>query len=160
IAHQSQSFGRVVGGRASFFDDDGVPITGDSLMVGTRIETGEESLQVALVGRLLASFEPGTMARWHTGSPTLVEIGLLEGTIAVRYDRRPEDPILQIRTPSAVVRVVGTVFTVAVDETGQTTVAVLRGKVEVLDPHDGHHLAEVEAGFRFEVSDSTYRDVG
>jgi hypothetical protein len=66
---------------------------------------------------------------------------------------------LQVRTPSAIVRVVGTVFTVTVTEE-RTTVSVLRGKVEVIDPSNGRPLGEVEAGFRFDVGDSSYRDVG
>jgi hypothetical protein len=58
------------------------------------------------------------------------------------------------------VRVRGTVFTVAVDAHGGTTVSVLRGKVEVLDPENGRSLAEVEAGFRYDVAAASYRDVG
>lgn len=160
IGHQAQSFGRIIGGDAQFFDDEGNAVTGDSLTVGTQINTGESSLQVALLGRLLANFQPQTTARWHAASPSLVEVGLVSGTLAIRYDRQPDDPILQVRTPTALVRVVGTVFTVHVDDFGNTSVAVLRGKVEVLDPIDGRSLGEVEAGFDFDVEHSTYRDVG
>lgn len=159
LGHQAQAFGRVVGGDGALFDDQDRPIAGDSLTVGTRIETGEHALQVAMVGRMVANFEPDTIASWHTATPALVELGLVSGTLAIRYDRRPEDPVLQVRTPSAIVRVVGTVFTVTVDARG-TSVSVLRGRVEVVDPTGGRWLGEVEAGHHFDVTDSTYRDVG
>lgn len=160
LSHQAQSFARVIGGHASLTDAEGRSNGGDSLTVGTTVTTADEPVQVAFVGRLIANFEAQTVARWHSASPRLLEIGLVAGTLAVRYDRKPDDPILQIRTPSALVRVIGTVFTVAVDARGQTTVSVLRGKVDVLDPQTGRSLAAVEAGFRFESRDSSYRELG
>jgi hypothetical protein len=176
LGHQAQGFARVIGvsvgdelesgegadlrERVELHDREGRPTTGDSLTVGTRISTGEAAVQVAFVGRIIANFQPHTVARWNSATSTLVELGLVSGMLAIRYDRRPGDPILQIRTPSALVRVLGTVFTVAVDARGGTTVAVLRGKVEVLDPENGRSLAEVEAGFRYDVIATSYRDVG
>jgi hypothetical protein len=160
LGHQAQTFGRVIGGRASLTDADGRVTPGDSLTVGTTVVTGAEPVQVAFVGRLIANFQPETIARWHSASAGLLEIGLLSGSLAVRYDRSLGDPILQVRTPSVLVRVVGTVFTVTVDELGQTTVSVLRGKVDVLDLRSGHSLATVEAGFRYDSSDSSYRELG
>jgi hypothetical protein len=170
LGHQAQGFARVIGmsvgdgpeqrDQLELRDAEGRPTTGDSLTVGTRISTGEAAVQVAFVGRVVANFQPHTVARWNSASATLVEIGLISGMVAVRYDRRLGDPILQVRTPSALVRVLGTVFTVAVDAHGGTTVSVLRGKVEVLDPENGRSLAEVEAGFRYDVAAASYRDVG
>jgi ferric-dicitrate binding protein FerR (iron transport regulator) len=164
LGHQAQGFARVIGvslgNDPELHDADGRPTTGDSLTVGTRISTGEAAVQVAFVGRMIANFQPHTVARWNSATATLVELGLVSGMLAIRYDRRPGDPILQVRTPTALVRVLGTVFTVAVDAGGGTTVAVLRGKVEVLDPENGRSLAEVEAGFRYDVAGSSYRDVG
>jgi hypothetical protein len=189
LAHQAQNFARVIGletglefgsefgpefgpespGRSpenwpgswvELTDAQGRPTAGDSLTVGTRISTRELGVQVAFVGRLIANFQPHTVARWSSASPNLVELGLVSGALAIRYNRRPGDPILQVRTPSAVVRVVGTVFTVAVDGDGRTTVAVLRGKVVVVDPSSGRLLGEVVAGYTFDVADSSYRDVG
>ncbi|MFO7566828.1 MAG: FecR domain-containing protein [Enhygromyxa sp.] len=160
LGHQAQSFARVIGGHAAMTGADGRATTSDSLTVGTTVVTGAEPVQLAFVGRLIANFQPDTVARWNSASPRLLEIGLLSGALAVRYDRSPGDPILQVRTPSALVRVVGTVFTVAVDGRGQTTVSVLRGRVDVLDPRTGRSLAAVEAGFRFDSSDSSYRELG
>lgn len=160
LGHQAQTFARVIGGSAAMTNAEGRVTAGDSLTVGTTVVTGEEPVQVAFVGRLIANFQPDTIARWHSASPSLVEIGLLSGTLAVRYDRSPGDPILQVRTPNVLVRVVGTVFTVTVDEQGQTTVSVLRGKVDVIDVRTGRSLASVEAGFRFDSSDSSYRELG
>jgi hypothetical protein len=170
LGHQAQGFARVIGmsvedgpelqDQLELRDGEGRLTTGDSLTVGTRIATGEAAVQVAFVGRVIANFQPHTVARWNSATAALVEIGLISGTVAVRYDRRPGDPILQVRTPSALVRVLGTVFTVAVDARGGTTVSVLRGKVEVLDPENGRSLAEVEAGFRYDVLAASYRDVG
>lgn len=163
LGHQAQSFARVIGMSAGneleLQDADGRPATGDSLTVGARIATSDSAVQVAFVGLAVANFAPHTIARWNSASPTL-ELGLISGTLAVRYDRRPGDPILQVRTPTALVRVLGTVFTVAVDKRGNTTVAVLRGKVEVLHPEGGRELAEVAAGFRYDVGAASYRDVG
>jgi len=59
-----------------------------------------------------------------------------------------------------VVRVVGTVFTVAVDAEGRTSVSVLRGHVEILEPETLELLAEVDAGYRFDGDTATYVDVG
>lgn len=160
LGHQAQTFARVIGGSASLTNADGRASAGDSLTVGTTVITDEEPVQVAFVGRLIANFQPQTIARWHSASPNLVELGLLSGTLAVRYDRSPGDLILQVRTPSVLVRVVGTVFTVAVDERGETTVSVLRGKVDVLALDSGHSLATVAAGFRYESIDSSYRELG
>lgn len=160
LNHQAQSFARVIGGTASLTDADGRATAGDSLTVGTTVVTGADPVQVAFVGRLIANFQPETVARWHSASPSLIELGLLSGTLAVRYDRSPGDPILQVRTPSVLVRVVGTVFTVTVDEQGETTVSVLRGKVDVLDLHSGRALATVEAGFRYDSNDASYRELG
>ncbi|KIG12038.1 hypothetical protein DB30_02093 [Enhygromyxa salina] len=170
LSHQAQKFARVIGwevgpglagpgAQVELTDAEGRPTTGDSLTVGTQITTSDAAVQVAFVGRLIANFQPHTVARWNSASANLVEFGLISGTIAVRYDRRPGDPILQVRTPNAIVRVVGTVFTVTVHE-GRTSVSVLRGKVVVVDPSNGRPLGEVEAGFRFNVDDSSYRDVG
>ena len=160
LGHQARSFARVIGGSASLINTDGRASTGDSLTVGTLVATAEQSVQLAFVGQLIANFQPDTTARWHSASPRLIEFGLLEGALAVRYDRSPSDPILQIRTPSVLVRVVGTVFTVAVDERGHTTVSVMRGTVDILDPQTGRSLAAVEAGFRYDSSDSSYRQLG
>ncbi len=161
LGHQAQSFARVIGmGDATDLRDaEGRPATGDSLTVGARIATGDSAVQVAFVGLIVANFQPHTVARWNSASPML-ELGLVSGTLAVRYDRRPGDPILQVRTPTALVRVIGTVFTVSVDERGNTTVGVLRGKVEVVDPENGRSLASVAAGFRYDVGAESYRDVG
>ncbi|HLT35019.1 MAG TPA: FecR domain-containing protein [Enhygromyxa sp.] len=160
LGHQAQTFARVIGGAAVMTDADGRVSGGDSLTVGTTVVAGAEPVQIAFVGRLLANFQPDTIARWHSATPNLLEIGLLSGTLAVRYDRSHGDPILQVRTPNVLVRVVGTVFTVAVDSHGETTVSVLRGKVDVLDVRTGRSLAAVEAGFRFDSSDSSYRELG
>jgi hypothetical protein len=160
IEHRAQAFGRIVGGVALLIDDEGRDASSESFSVGTEIETTEGSVQIAVLGRLLANMLPGTHAEWQTASPELLEFGLVLGTVAVRYDRHPEDPILQIRTPSALVRVVGTVFTVSVDEQGWSTVAVLRGEVEILNPVDQRIIAEVAAGHRYDLRDGSSSPVG
>lgn len=164
LGHHAQSFGRVVAGDVDL--DAGPrspksPALLEAFPVGTRLDAlGPDSVQVALVGKMLASLEAGSRLRWETGSSDLVELQLERGMLAIRYDRRPADPILHIKTPTALVRVVGTVFTVEVAPTGQTFVSVLRGHVEVLDPTSHRLIAEVDAGYRFDVANSTYDDVG
>ena len=161
--HQAQvDYGRVIAGRGFLSTrGDGPPVLTDTFTVGTRfsVELGQ-SLQVGLLGRILANFEPGTEIEWTQAGPAALDLTLERGHIAVRYERQPTDPILNIHTPSALVRVVGTVFTVEVDAEGSTNVAVLRGKVEVLNPEDQAFVADVQAGYRFELDRMTYGDVG
>ena len=161
--HQAQvDYGRVIAGRGFLSTrGDGPPVLTDTFTVGTRfsVESGQ-SLQVGLLGRILANFDAGTEIEWTEASPTALDLTLERGHIAVRYDRDPSDPILNIHTPSALVRVVGTVFTVEVDAEGSTNVAVLRGKVEVLNPEDHAHVADVQAGYHFDLARATYGDVG
>jgi hypothetical protein len=167
--HQAQvDYGRVIAGRGFLSArGDGPPVLTDTFTVGTRFsveptrpaEQGQ-SLQVGLLGRILANFEPGTEIEWTQASPSALDLTLERGHIAVRYERQPGDPVLNIHTPSALVRVVGTVFTVEVDAEGDTNVAVLRGKVEVLNPEDQAFVADVQAGYHFELARATYADVG
>jgi len=161
--HQAQvDYGRVIAGRGFLSTPgDGPPVLTDTFTVGTRFATEPgQSLQVGLLGRILANFEPGTDIEWTQASPAALDLTLVRGLIAVRYERQPDDPVLNIHTPSALVRVVGTVFTVEVDAEGDTTVAVLRGNVEVLNPEDQALIGEVHAGYRFNPERSTYTDVG
>jgi ferric-dicitrate binding protein FerR (iron transport regulator) len=160
IDHPAQAYGRVVGGRAALALPSGEPWSSSTFEVGTRFRVGaEESVQVGLAGKMVANFSAQTEVTWSSASPELIELELDRGLLAVRYDRRPSDPILQVRTPTAVVRVVGTVFTVQVEPDDSTTVAVLRGEVEVRAPEDMRLVAEVEAGYRFDVARSMYTDV-
>ncbi|MDC0718436.1 FecR domain-containing protein [Nannocystis bainbridge] len=158
--HAQADYGRVVAGN-SFVAEGERPVATDTFPVGTRFEVFPgSSMQIGLVGKILANFGSGSEIHWTRADPGLVELDLRRGMIAVRYERLPADPILKIRTPSAIVRVVGTVFTVEVDDDGDTAVAVLRGEVEVLDLKSEDLLAEVSAGYRFDVARSTYADVG
>ena len=162
-AHQAQvDYGRVIAGRGFLSTPgDGPPVLTDTFTVGTRFATEPgQSLQVGLLGRILANFEPGTDIEWTQAGPAALDLTLVRGLIAVRYERQPDDPVLNIHTPSALVRVVGTVFTVEVDAEGSTTVSVLRGNVEVLNPEDEALIGEVHAGYRFNPERSTYTDVG
>ncbi len=163
VAHQAQvDYGRVIAGRGFLSTaGDGPPVLTDTFTIGTRfsVEPGQ-TLQVGLLGRILANFEAGTEIEWTQASPGALDLTLERGHIAVRYERQPTDPILNIHTPSALVRVVGTVFTVEVDDQGSTNVAVLRGKVEVLNPEDHAFVADIQAGYRFELDRMSYSDVG
>ncbi len=161
IEHPAQAYGRVVGGEAGIFPPGEQASNQNTFPVGTRFELGaDHSLQIGMVGKIVANFTPNSVVEWSAASPTLLEVELERGILAVRYDRRPSDPILQVRTPTAVVRVVGTVFTVQVEESNNTIVSVLRGQVEVLHPATNRALAEVESGYRFDVAKSTWDDVG
>jgi ferric-dicitrate binding protein FerR (iron transport regulator) len=162
-AHQAQvDYGRVIAGRGFLSTrGDGPPVLTDTFTVGTRFATEPgQSLQVGLLGRILANFEAGTDIEWTQAGPAALDLTLERGLIAVRYERQPDDPVLNIHTPSALVRVVGTVFTVEVDGEGRTMVSVLRGEVEVLNPEDQALIGEVQAGYRFDIERSTYTDVG
>ncbi len=161
IDHPAQSYGRIVAGSGELQQPDRQPVTTSTFPVGSRFSVGlGEWLQVGLAGKIVANFTEGTEVVWTSASPRLIELQHNRGMIAVRYDRSPSDPVLHIRTPSAIVRVVGTVFTVQVESDGHTIVSVLRGEVEVLEPKSYRLLAEVEAGYRFDVRQSTFADVG
>jgi hypothetical protein len=161
IEHPAQSYGRVVGGHAIMLPpgDDRSANT-DTFPVGTRFEVSEhDAVQLALVGKIVANFTPGTQIEWTVASPSLIEVKVDRGIAAFRYDRKPSDPILQVRTPSKLVRVVGTVFTVQVDD-DDTWVSVLRGQVEVLQPGTNALEAEVESGHRYDSRRGMWDDVG
>jgi TolA-binding protein len=162
LRHAAQAYGRIVGGSATVTPDGAEePSTSNTFGVGTKFEVSQaESLQVGLVGKMVANFSPGAEVTWATGSPSLIELEVDEGIAAIRYDRDQKDPILQIRTPNALVRVVGTVFTVQVDDESGTVVSVLRGQVDVLDPSSHRTVAEVESGYRYDVTKGTFDDVG
>jgi hypothetical protein len=161
IEHPAQSYGRVVGGLALIVPPGEQAASSDTFPVGTRFSVDpDQSLQVGLVGKIVANFTPSSEVEWTAASPSLLELRIDRGIAAVRYDRRSSDPVLQIRTPTAVVRVIGTVFTVQVDENSNTIVSVLRGQVEVLHPQTNRLLAEVESGFRYDVARSTFDDPG
>jgi hypothetical protein len=139
---------------------DGEPQTKSTFGVGAHLQVGPEApLQVGFVGKIVANFAPGSDAEWSLANPELVEVILEDGMVAVRYDRRESDPILRVRTPSTIVRVVGTVFTVEVLG-ADTRVSVLRGEVEILDPESNLVIAEVESGYRFDIGQGTFDDLG
>lgn len=160
--HAAQAYGRVVGGAATIIPPDGTgePTSSNTFPVGTRFQLSpSETLQVALIGKMVANFTPSSDIEWLSASPSLVELQVNRGIASFRYDRDPSDPILQIRTPSALVRVVGTVFTVQVNDEQDTLVSVLRGQVDVLDPTTNRLMAEVESGYRYDVAKATFDDV-
>jgi hypothetical protein len=161
IEHPAQSYGRVVGGHAIMLPpgDDRSSNT-DTFAVGTRFEVSEhDAVQLALAGKIVANFTPSTQIEWTVASPNLIEVKVDRGMAAFRYDRKASDPILQVRTPTAIVRVVGTVFTVQVEE-DNTWVSVLRGQVEVLQPGTNALEAEVESGHRYDSRRGMWDDVG
>lgn len=166
IDHPAQSYGRVLGGNAAVSTLGGTPdeaaqANTDTFPVGTRFKVrDDDALQVGMVGKIVASFAPGSDVEWTQATPSLLELQVHRGIAAVRYDRRPSDPILYVRTPTAVVRVIGTVFTVEVDEQSDTVVSVLRGQVDVLHPETNSLRAEVESGDRYEVATSSHGNVG
>lgn len=161
IRHAAQAYGRVVAGSAVMVDTDGDASRSNTFGVGTTFEVDDnDSLQIGLLGKMVANATPGSKVKWVKGTASLVELQLDEGMIAVRYDREASDPILQIRTPSAVVRVVGTVFTVQVEEGEGSAVSVLRGQVEVIDPASNQTVAEVESGDRYDVAKGKWEPVG
>ncbi len=160
FGHRAQAFGRVVAGSAELVDHAGRPAAPQSFRPGTHFRVDGADAQLAVFGRVLINLQEGTLAQWTRAEHDLIEFSLQRGRLAVRFDREPSDPILQIRTPDALVRVVGTVFTVEVDEQGHTFVAVLRGQVEVLHPGTGARLATVDAGYLFDVAHTTFADVG
>ncbi|MEE9386155.1 MAG: FecR domain-containing protein [Nannocystaceae bacterium] len=159
IEHHSQTFGRVVAGRGLLQRSNGDTIRSNSFAPGSKFETTADPLQVSLAGKLLATFQPGASVSWDNASPTRIQLTLERGLIAIRYDREEDDPELLVHTPTGIVRVLGTVFTVEVDDHRDTLVSVLRGRVEVLDAKTKRHVAAVEAGYRFEMATSTVFDV-
>lgn len=159
FGHRAQAFGRVFGGTARLHDGEGKPVASQSFVPGTVLIADGSDAQLALFGRVLVNLQDGAVARWSLAAHDMIELSLERGRLAVRYDRDPSDPLLQIRTPEAIVRVVGTVFTVEVDDKGHTIVGVLRGQVQVLHPGTGARIATVDAGYRYDVSKTTFADI-
>ncbi len=161
IDHPAQGFARRLAGSASVDVPNARASSGTVYPVGSRFRVPlSSSLQLTLAGKVVANLTPGTEATWHEASPQVIRVELDRGLLAMRYDRRPADPILEVVTPDTVVRVVGTVFTVQVDYEKNTTVSVLRGEVEVLDTSRSGVLAEVQAGYRYDHRAGTFSDVG
>ncbi len=162
IEHRAQvDYGRIIGGHANLLDAEDQAVVTNTFEVGTRFHIpGDQNLQARFIGKILTNFGSEADASWTAAEPDLIELELDHGIVATRYDRLPGDPVLKVRTPTAIVKVIGTVFTVEVEGDGDTTVAVLRGKVEVLEPRSERVIAEIAAGYRFDVASSTYSDVG
>jgi len=162
LRHAAQAYGRVVGGSATVIPAGNEhATTSNTFSVGTRFQlSATETMQVALIGKIVANFSPNSDIVWTEATPSSVELEVHRGFASFRYDRDPSDPILQVRTPSALVRVVGTVFTVQVNDENDTLVSVLRGQVDVLDLETNRVMAEVESGYRYDVAKSTFDDVG
>jgi ferric-dicitrate binding protein FerR (iron transport regulator) len=160
LGHRSQHFGRILAGGATL-SPVASESTGDSFGVGTTLLVDhDDTLQVGLLGKMIASLDPSSLMEWVSAGPELVELRLEKGMLAIRYDRKPEDPILLIHTKDALVRVTGTVFTVEITAEGTTSVSVLRGKVAVHSPVDRRLLGEVDAGYRYDVASEVYEEVG
>ncbi len=162
LEHRAQAdYGRVVGGHARLSEDDHDLEATNTFEVGTHVRVGPgDTAQLGLIGKILANLGPGTDLTWAEAQPGLIELRLDRGMLAIRYDRHGADPVLRVRTPTALLRVTGTVFTVAVADDGATSVSVLRGEVKVLDTRGSRLIAEVGAGYRFDIDSSTYGDVG
>ncbi|MCA9661176.1 MAG: FecR domain-containing protein, partial [Myxococcales bacterium] len=160
IDHPAMVYGRIVGGQGRVLDSRGETLADHIFPIATRLETdAAESMQLQLVGKILTNVGPSSELTWRSAGSGEVELGLERGLVAFRYDRLPGDPTLKIETPTATVQIRGTVFTVEVDDAGHTTVSVLRGKVEVQGP-DKRVLADVRAGYRFDVAARSFSDVG
>ena len=162
IEHRAQvDYGRIIGGHANLLDAEDQAVVTNTFEVGTRFHIpGDQSLQARFIGKILTNFGSQVDATWTAAEPDLIELELDRGIVATRYDRLHGDPVLKIQTPTAIVKVIGTVFTVEVEDDGDTTVAVLRGKVEVLEPGSERVITEIAAGYRFDVASSTFSDVG
>jgi len=159
--HPARVYGRIVGGHGRALATDGEPLDDHIFPASTRLQTdASESMQLQLVGKILGNIGPASQLTWRSAGAAEVDLSLERGLVAFRYDRLPGDPILNVQTPTATVRIRGTVFTVEVDDAGQTAVSVLRGRVEVLDVSATRVIADVRAGYRFDVARHSFADVG
>lgn len=161
IDHPAMVYGRIVGGHGRALAENGDALDDHIFPAKTRLQTdASESMQLQLVGKILGNIGPSSELTWHSAAANKVDLSLERGLVAFRYDRLPGDPLLNIQTPNATVRIRGTVFTVEVDDAGQTAVSVLRGRVEVLDVTGTRVIADVRAGYRFDVARHSFADVG
>lgn len=162
LEHRAQAdYGRIVGGHARLSSEGHDLEATNTFEVGTQVRVNpDDTVQLGLIGKILANLGPGADLTWTDAQPGLIELQLDRGMLAIRYDRHGADPILRVRTPTALIRVTGTVFTLAVADDGSTSVSVLRGEVKVLSPRGSRLITEVAAGYRFDVDTSTYGDVG
>ncbi len=77
--------------------------------------------------------------------PSQVRIRLTRGAILFDVQSRTAGEAFEVVTPTATVRVIGTVFAVEVDDDGRTSVDVFEGRVEVRDRRGARRLGAHES---------------
>ena len=125
---------------------DGVPVRTGTFAEGESLQTAaDQLLRVRFGGTVegepntLVELEPSTRVHFATVLGDARELELERGHVRVEFHphRRGEET-LAIRTPSARIEVVGTIFEVEVDELRGTRVSVSEGAVRVIPLGEGH----------------------
>lgn len=119
---------------------DGVPVRSGTFAEGESLQTAADQLlrvrfggQVEGAPNTLIELEPSTRVHFATLLGDAREVELERGRVRIEFhpNRRGEES-LAIRTPTARIEVVGTIFEVEVDERDATIVRVQRGAVRVI----------------------------
>lgn len=135
-------------GSATLVGDDGTitPVVGTTTAVEGRMvrtESGEAQLADAKTARI--SMSPRTRLRVERWRPERSLLVLEEGRLEAQVQHRGPGEVFEVRTPLAVVRVVGTRFVVTHRPEGGTEIVGLEGEVTVEDLA-GQWVARVTAG--------------
>ena len=127
---------------------------GDRFTGGQRLRTGWFSASDLLAPDYGSRFHLGSRTRVRLASDTPgVLLELERGRLRALFDKLSgQEPVeRRIETPSAILAVRGTEYGVAVDGSGDTTLVVFSGAVEVSDREGREAPVRVEAGFTVRV---------
>lgn len=119
------------------------------LAEGQTLSVGPEGRRIAAFGEHVLTLSPGAVAHLERWSPGRIVVRMDAGRIHCDVDREAPVERFEIRTEQATVRVLGTVFSVAVDGAGATRVDVSRGQVAVSEPGGAEHRLVAGQGGRF-----------
>ncbi|MGM0575641.1 MAG: FecR domain-containing protein [Myxococcota bacterium] len=105
-----------------------------TVAVGDVLEAGADGRRIAAFDQHLLTLEPHARVRVDAWRPEAVVLHVLDGELTCDVARERPDDLFEVRSDAARVRVLGTTFTVAVDDAGSTKVRVTHGRVSVTGP--------------------------
>lgn len=117
-----------------------------AIEAGAEVDTDDGERVEVRVADARVDVTPGSLVRFDRVDASRVEVYLSRGSVDVElHPERTGDQTLRVSTDVADVDVIGTVFTVTVDEEGETHVETVEGTVRVT-PRDEGETRLVEAG--------------
>ena len=138
----------VMGKGEALFKEEGGEAKAASLQtsVGERgsVVTGKESMSIVALGETATAYiEKESEVFFEKLAHSEVEIAIRRGAASFSVAKRGAERPFVVKTETAKVKVIGTIFSVAYGEDGRTTVAVQKGEVEV---SSGKNIWRLEGG--------------